>query len=117
MVAFSGFRYRGIDKAVIAVPAMGSGSFSSFWSTGTGWGTFSQSLKDGRTRFSLAVLQGQLPCASLELAAEPAAGSKSEVAIGAKAIAHELKSAPKRVTFVFRDAVELAAGDRLVLGV
>ena len=114
LVAFSGFRYRGSDKAVTALPAH-SGAFSSFWSTGTGWGTFSQSVEGGRTRLTLAVLHGKLPCGSLELAAEPAAGAKSTAAIGGKAVPHEVKSAQKRVTFVFRDGVELAAGDKLVV--
>jgi len=117
LVAFSGFRYRGAEKGVIAVPAVHSGRFASFWSTGTGWGTFSQSVEEGRTHFSLAVLHGKLPCASVVLAAEPAAGSKSTAAIGVKAISHEFKAAQKQVTFVFRDSVELVAGDRLVLGV
>lgn len=116
-VALSGFRYRGADKAVTAIPGIRPTNFSSFWSTGTGWGAFSQSKQGGRTRFSVSVLEGKLPCASVELAAELPPGGKSSALLGKKVVTHELRTGQKRMTFVFRDAVELAAGDRLVLEV
>jgi len=117
VVALSGFRYQGQEKSVIAVPRVRAGNFSSFWSTGAGWGTFSLSSAGGRTRFTLTVLAGKLPCRSVELAGEAAAGAKSSVMLGQKAVAHELRAGERRVTFVFSDSLELAEGDRLVLGV
>src|SRR5512146_393432 len=42
LLALGGFHYHGPGKAVVAQPAAGRENFSSFWSTGTGWGSFSQ---------------------------------------------------------------------------
>ncbi len=117
IVALSGFRYRGSDKSVIAAPRARAANFSSFWSTATGWGTFSHSSKDGRTRFSLSVLAGSLPCSSVELAGEAADGAKSSASLGQKSLPHRMRTAQKRLTFVFSDSLELGEGDRLVLGV
>jgi len=117
VVALSGFRYLGPDKSVIAAPKVRPANFTSFWSTATGWGTFSQSVQGGRVRFSLSVLAGSLPCRSVELAGEVAAGAKSSAGLGQKPLAHQLRTADKRVTFVFAGAIDLVAGDKLVLGV
>src|SRR5260370_397336 len=117
IVALSGFRYLGPDKHVIAAPKIRPASFTSFWSTATGWGTFSQSIQGGRTRFSLSVLSGKLPCRSVELVGDVPAGIKSSASLGPKPLAHELRAAGKRLTFVFSDLVDLTAGDLLVLGV
>jgi non-lysosomal glucosylceramidase len=117
IVALSGFRYLGPDKGVIAAPKVRPANFTSFWSTATGWGTFSQSLQGGRVSFSLSVLAGSLPCRSVELAGEVAAGVKSSAGLGQKSLAHQLRIADRRVTFVFADAIDLVVGDKLVLGV
>ncbi len=44
LVATSGFHYDGETGHVVAVPAIDHTSFQSFWSTGTGWGTFAYSV-------------------------------------------------------------------------
>jgi uncharacterized protein (DUF608 family) len=113
LVALSGFRYNGVAKSVIAAPRVRQASISCFWSTGTGWGTFSRAPQDAGTRFTLAVTRGKLPCSSVEF--EAAAGAKSSASLGAKSIAHEVRVRNRRATFTFSEALELTAGDRLVL--
>lgn len=115
VLALSGFRYHGAGKNVVAAPIGDPVDFSSFWSTATGWGTFSQSIRNGRTRFSLSVLFGKLPCRSVELAGAAAVGTKSSASLGSKPLAHQLRPDEKRVTFVFSEPTELTEGDRLVL--
>lgn len=115
IVALSGFRYHGQHQSVIAIPKVGPGKFSSFWSTATGWGAFSQTLQAGRTRFIIAVLAGKLPCRSVELAGDVGAGAKSTAHVGNKAVDHELRVKDKRITFALRDGVDLKEGDQLVL--
>lgn len=117
ILALNGFRYHAVEQSVVAAPKIHPANFSSFWSTGTGWGTFSQVVQNGRTRFRLAVLYGKLPCRSVELAREVPAAAKSSAALGAKRLSHELKRVQKGVTFVFAQPVELAEGDRLDLEV
>src|SRR5258706_4266211 len=115
IVALSGFRYVGSDQRVIAAPKVRPANFTSFWSTPTGWGTFSQSIQGGRTRFSLSMLSGRLRCRSVELVGEVHAGVKSSAGLRQKPLAHELRADGKRVIFVFPDLVDLTVGDRLVL--
>jgi len=117
ILAVSGFRYHGGEKTVVAAPKVSPANFSSFWSTATGWGTFSQLARDGRTRFSLSVLLGELPCRSVELARGAPGAAKSSASLGTKSLAHELRRAEQQVTFVFPEPVELGEGDRLVLEV
>ena len=117
LVALSGFRYRGSEKSVSVAPRIRPANFSSFWSTGNAWGVFAQSIQNGRTQLSLAVRYGKLPCQKVELAGEAGAGAKSSASLGQQALAHELRTADNRVSFVFRDPLELKEGDRLMLGV
>ena len=114
IVALSGFQYRGVQKAVTAIPKVRPANFMSFWSTGTGWGSFSTSARNGRLRFTLSVLSGKLPCGSVELAGLPGASPSAKV--GARALPHRVDRGPqRRLTFIFSEAIDLVAGDQLVL--
>jgi hypothetical protein len=115
VLALSGFRYHGAEQSVVAAPRVRPASFSSFWSTGTGWGTFSQTVQQGKTRFRLSVAYGKLPCRTVELARDIAAGSKTSAKLAGKPVAHELRRAQGRATFVFAQPLELAEGDQLEL--
>src|SRR2546427_3286536 len=50
VLALSGFRYHGGEKSVVIQPRIKQEKFSCFWSTGSGWGTFSQAAQRGETR-------------------------------------------------------------------
>lgn len=115
ILALSGFHYHGPRKLVTAVPRARTANFSSFWSTAEAWGTFSQSARDGRLRFTLSVLFGKLPCGSVELAGRVAAGVQSSARLGTKLLPHEIQPREGRLAFVFSDAIELVEGDRLTL--
>ncbi len=110
MVALSGFRYRGQEQKVIAIPRVRSAGFSSFWSTGTGWGTFAMS----GGRFTLEVIAGKLPCRSVELAGG-ARGAKSAARVGTRVIPHQVSFKDQRATVVFTEGVEFGEGDRLTV--
>jgi hypothetical protein len=112
LVALGGFHYFGAEKRVAAVPRVRAGSFTSFWSTATGWGRFSQTSREGRSRLEFSVLYGKLPCASVETGFT---GAKTSAALGDKALPHEAKRAAGRTMFILKDPVELAEGDRLTV--
>jgi uncharacterized protein (DUF608 family) len=111
VLAFSGFHYRGAEQAVIVLPRS-SGAFSSFWSAGTGWGTFTRN-PGPPTRLSLNVLGGNLACRSVELAVRAAASTSAS--LRGKRIAHQLRKNGDRAIFAFAEPVSLAEGDTLVL--
>jgi hypothetical protein len=115
IVALSGFRYSGQEKAIVAAPRTHAAAFSSFWSTGTGWGVFRQSAGE-HARFTLSVSEGTLLCRSVELALAFPAGSKPSASSGGKRLAYDFSKRGNRAIFTLHDTLEIAAGDRLVLG-
>ncbi len=114
IVALSGFEYRGGEKRLVAVPKTRATNFTSFWSSGTGWGTFSNILREGRTRFVLSVLYGKLGCQRVEIAT-PRASGKTSATLGKDALAHSVKKVGNRSTFEFERAIEISEGQQLAL--
>ncbi len=105
LVALSGFRYSGPDRAVTAAPRLRQAEFASFWSTATGWGMFT--LSSPRARFRLSVKGGKLPCRSVEIPGEVAASRKASVTLGSEALEFDVQAKEGRVTFVFAEAVDV----------
>ena len=63
VVALSGFHYDGPQASVVAVPRVPHKVFDCFWSTGTGWGTFSyRPTGTAGTQLTLRVVAGELTC-------------------------------------------------------
>jgi hypothetical protein len=115
ILALSGFRYHGAEQNVVIAPRMGRPAFSSFWSTGTGWGAFTLSAQKEKTQFRLSVAFGKLQCRSVELAREVPGGAKTVAKLGTRLLPHELRRRTGGATFVLAQPVELGEGDRLEL--
>ncbi|MEO8659557.1 MAG: GH116 family glycosyl-hydrolase [Bryobacteraceae bacterium] len=112
VVALSGFHYEGAKGSVLLTPRWGSTSGRCFWSTATGWGTYSRVRKEGGgTQVSIDVLHGTLPCQSCEIEGSGAA----KVSLDGKAIAHEVERRGKRTLLRLREAVTVKAGGHLVI--
>ncbi len=115
VVALSGFRYHGPDAAVIAVPRVGTERFHCFWSTATGWGTFTLEHKEGgAARFTVKVLSGKLSCRSCEIKA--AVGSTSATVNG-MSVAHQIERQKERAIFRLTEPVTIEEGHELQLEV
>lgn len=108
ILALSGFSYDAADASVIAAPRVARDRFKVFWSTATGWGTFSIRDTGAGTDFALAVLSGTLQCRSCEL---EATGSAAQVESGGKGIAHRASRRGERMVVAFAEALRLEAGD------
>jgi uncharacterized protein (DUF608 family) len=81
VLALSGFRYHAPTASVVAMPRM-PGRVHCFWSTGTGWGTFTTG-----PGLEIKVLHGTLPCQSCEFP-----GPAATVALDGKPLAHRAES-------------------------
>lgn len=110
VTALSGLRYQGPRRQLIVAPAM-KGVVRSFWSTGTGWGSFT--LAPGK--LSLAITFGKLPLEVVELAA--AATGPSAVRVGTRTIQHSVHRGGPRLTVRFAEPVVLAEGEQLTITV
>jgi len=113
VLALSGFRYHGAERAVVAIPAARERSFRSFWSTGTGWGAFTHSVANGRTRFSLDVIEGALPCRFVRLAASGARAAR--VKLGNRTVASALERLGAEVVISLAQDVTIRPGEELVV--
>jgi hypothetical protein len=94
----SGFLYDRPSGRVIAKPRMNAGNFTSFWSAGAGWGVFTNSVRDGRMRFTLSA----------------GAGATSATA-GKRTLAHEAKRSGDEVVVTLAEEVHVTESDPLVL--
>ena len=108
VIALSGFHYNGPVAGVVAVPRIAHKTFSCFWSTGTGWGTFTYHP----TGFTLKVLAGKLPCSSCEISGN---GRSTAAKTDGRALPHTVKQANGRVVFQMDQPMTLAEGSTLEL--
>jgi non-lysosomal glucosylceramidase len=106
VVALSGFRYHAPKAAVIAVPRISRDRFTCFWSTGTGWGTFSTG-----PGLEVKVLHGTLPCQSCEFA-----GTANVASLNGKTLAHSVDRSGSSIVFRFAEPVVIATGGVLKCG-
>jgi len=114
VVGISGFDFDGSRAAVVAVPRIAHESFRCFWSTGTGWGTFSYAKAARGRRFTFDVLAGRLACQSCEISGT---GASTSARSGGTAQAHTIETASGRSIFRFHQPLTLAAGSTLELEV
>ena len=114
-VALSGFAYDGSQAAVVAVLRVPHKSFQCFWSTGTGWGTFSYDrIGTKGTTLTIKVLSGELACRSVEMTGTgtiECAGSYGRLQ------GHVLQSSGGRTIYRLDERVVIAEGRELSLEV
>jgi hypothetical protein len=115
MLALSGFLYDRPGKRLQAKPRIGAGNFRSFWSTGTGWGIFSQVLRDGQLQFALTVKAGTLVARTVTLPRLGGGSPRSSVTAGGREVAHQVRRGEGEIVVKFASDVNLAESDPLVV--
>lgn len=115
ILALSGFRYHAVERAVVARPQTNQAKFSSFWSTGTGWGTFSQRLGQRGLTFTLAVSEGSLACKSIVLVRQSHQGKASSARLDGRPLPHRVETEGDTMRFDFAQEIVVAQGQELVL--
>jgi uncharacterized protein (DUF608 family) len=115
ILALSGFRYDGAEKRLEAKPVINRYLFSCFWSTPTGWGSFSQEVRKGKTTVSFAVSYGTLVCRTIALAPPKTTSTATSAKLGGHVLAHEIHRGQGETVFVFREDVIIPTGARLDL--
>ncbi|NOZ20218.1 MAG: hypothetical protein GXP25_03925 [Planctomycetes bacterium] len=68
LLALSGFGYSATDREIRFRPVISKKNFRCFFSTASGWGTFSQEKKGGKLNAVIAVAKGKLSLQRIELA-------------------------------------------------
>ncbi len=107
-VALSGFQYDGAKASVVAVPRVRHKKFNCFWSTATGWGTFSYLPVAGNgTRFTIEVLAGKLACRSCSIMG---AGSSASAQSNGKLYSHSMERRDGNTVLHFDHPIQLSEG-------
>lgn len=102
ILTLSGFQYRGPQRYLIIDPPLARGKFRSFWSCGTGWGTFSLPAGGGA---KLRVIEGNLPLRTIEL---PARGPrKFQVSASTAPLQHSAEARNGRAIVRLAQELEL----------
>ena len=113
VVALSGFHYDGPQAAVIAVPRVPHRVFKCFWSTATGWGTFSYSpIAQSGTQLTIQVLAGKLSCRSCEITG---VGTHTTIRSKGRVYPHTVRQNGGRTTFQMEQALVLTEDSDLQL--
>jgi uncharacterized protein (DUF608 family) len=115
VVALSGFEYHAADKAITLTPRLESPNFVSFWSNGTGWGSFSIGRKNGRHSVELTVVEGALPLKAIHLSRSIIPGSAASVVLNDKTYAHQVSRNSKTTDIVLTEDVTIPSGGKLVI--
>lgn len=124
VLALSGFRYHGGQKTLVIEPRINPDEFTCIWSTGAGWGTFSQTVQRRTTKVTLKVNHGELACRYIRLsgtAGVPTLSGKagapgtSSATLGTTNLPHELTSSGTAVTFQLAQDAVVKEGQQLVL--
>jgi uncharacterized protein (DUF608 family) len=104
VVAFSGFDYHGAAKAISLMPKTTAPDFTSFFSTGLGWGSFSI----GKDRVELALSEGTLPLKSIRLAQ---AVAQKSITLNGRSCAHHRDGG----ALILEEEIVVPAGGKLVI--
>ena len=100
LVAWSGFRYDARDHVVYLRPASG-GSIRSFWSSATGWGTFTYEPGIGRSKLRLSLLEGELVLARISL--PPFGTTRTVLTLDGQPLPHEVEPAKAATVLNFAE--------------
>jgi non-lysosomal glucosylceramidase len=114
LLALSGFQYDGPNAHVVMLPRLAEPNFRCFWSTGTGWGTFSVSHDAKGSRLSLQVDKGALACGSCTVRSS---AGKTTAALNGRPVAHRMLPQGELTVLQFSERLQLQEGDRLQLGI
>jgi len=120
ILALSGFSYSGPEATMGFAPKVYADDFRTFWSTGSGWGTFSQKTAAGgasRTA-EVEIAQGGLSLREFRLDL-PAGAAKGPAVIKADAAGKPVRASValegKTVKVTFAAPISLKAGEKLAL--
>ena len=113
LIAFTGFDYHGVEKALTLAPKSQTPAFTSFYSTGLGWGMFSIARTAGANRLELGVTEGSLPLRSIRLNLHP--GAKTAVTLAGRTLEHTAERRADGVTIVLAADLAIPAGGNLIV--
>ncbi len=117
--AASGFNYDAASGSLSFAPRLTPINFKAFFTTASGWGSFSQQKTDDATRNTISVKHSTLTLnrLALELPTSAGADTKVTVRMGRRVVKSEVRFEGKRCHLTFEKAVVVKAGQEVEISI
>jgi non-lysosomal glucosylceramidase len=118
LLALSGYHYSAPQHRLSFAPRLNAADFRCFFSTGSGWGSFSQKVAGNKMTCTVEVRYGSLTLRTLELTAPAGnASPKARVLAPSGALSATTSAAGERIRIDLGAEVNLDAGDKLTISI
>lgn len=114
VVMLSGFHYAGDRAEVTVMPRQPGPTFRSFWSTGTGWGTFSLERHSKGAMLQIQVISGELTCTTCIVAGP---GMQASARFNTKTYPLRVEQEDKKAKLHFPETLTMTEGMRIEIEV
>jgi uncharacterized protein (DUF608 family) len=113
LIALTGFHYHGAEKMISLMPRSQSPSFTAFWASGSGWGTFSIVRSGQGERTEINISEGSLKLQSIRL--RPGSSARTSVMLNGKNELHSVSRPKEFLRVNLNEPLELTKDKRLVI--
>jgi hypothetical protein len=122
LLALSGYSYSAPEMRLGFDPAIYPENFRTFWTTGGGWGTFSQSSAEGNSeRLTVDVRYGEITLKEFAFSLPPSLrnGTVSSIkaTFGGRSLKASFKQDAGRIVAAFLQPSRIKAGEKLELDI
>lgn len=114
-ISLCGFECHGPKKHLGFAPKITPENFKAPFIAAEGWGTYTQRIENSKLTAEIEVRHGRLPLATLAL--ECADGARARVSLGATPLPATIKRTGQRAIITLGEAIEITAGNKLVVSI
>lgn len=113
VLALSGFSYSAPQQRIGFAPRVNEKKFCTFWSTGSGWGTFTQNVTSAGTTVKLKVTYGELTMRELNVGSSAKGQARVKLGASAPQPDAEVQQTREGSRVTFEAPLTLRAGDEI----
>ena len=117
ILALSGYRYSAPEKSISFAPKVNAADFRCFYSTGSGWGVFSQKIAGAKLTASIGVAWGELELAESHAGGARLAARRSLRRWRARWWRRRYRRLKVRPAVTLSEPVKIGAGEALEVGI
>lgn len=118
VLALSGYHYSAPEKLISFAPKVNAGDFHCFYSTGSGWGTYSQKTNGSELTAAIEVAYGELDLSKVKLhLPKNNSGSNARASIGGREVGYAVEKNGEFVAVTLTQPAKISAGEALVITV
>jgi len=117
VLMLSGFEYHAASRSLTAKPRINPRKFRCFWSTASGWVSFSHVQRPLCTSFDLTVQAGSLALRQIDLIAPAKVVTSSTLKVRGASVAHRRETQNETMRVIHNSEIVLNSADLLAISV